>query len=355
MARIVSKTLLAPNIFEFIVRVPRLAAKALPGHFVIVMADEVGERIPLTVADFDRVAGTITLVLMVVGTSSTKFSKLGEGDELYAIIGPLGHASQIDEMDTVVMVAGGVGTAPIYPIARAMHERGNRVISIQGARTEELLFWKDKLAAVSDEHILMTDDGSLGRKGLVTEPLRELVEGQEIVFHLVAAMGGASGDPEVAQALNVAAGEHLVRGAAEAGAERFVQVSSMAVYGAPDRELLVRRGVRLVAGDAVRGDPDGAARDVLDALADRDGLVVHFDVDVVDSTELPLAQFPHFNQGLSLADALRILADLTAAPDVAAVVVTETNVDNDPEGIHVRRLVGGIADALVGALGASAR
>ncbi len=176
MARIVSKSLLAPGIFEMVVHVPRLAAKVQPGHFVIVMADAVGERIPLTVADFDRQGGTITMVLMVVGTSTSKLSKLSEGDDLYAVLGPLGRASEIDDLGTVVMVAGGVGTAPIYPIAKALKERGNRVVTIQGARTDELLFWREKMAAVSDEHIVTTDDGTSGRKGLVTEPLKELLE-----------------------------------------------------------------------------------------------------------------------------------------------------------------------------------
>jgi len=177
MAQILQKSELVTGIHEMVVRAPRLAAKTRPGHFVVVMADERGERIPLTVADYDRSSGTITLVLMVVGTSSAKLSKLAEGDSLFALIGPLGHASQIDDFGTVVMVAGGVGTAPIYPIARAMHRRGNRVVTIQGARTRELLFWQEKLAAVSDRHIITTDDGSAGRKALVTEPLGELVGG----------------------------------------------------------------------------------------------------------------------------------------------------------------------------------
>ena len=176
MPRILEKFELVPGIHQISVEAPQVAAKAKPGHFVIVMADQWGERIPLTVADYDPSAGTITLVLMVVGTSSRKLARLAEGDEFYALIGPLGHPSEIDDFGTVVMVAGGVGTAPVYPIAKALKERGNRVISIQGARSAELLFWQDKLAAVSDRHIITTDDGSFGRKGLVTEPLAELVE-----------------------------------------------------------------------------------------------------------------------------------------------------------------------------------
>jgi ferredoxin--NADP+ reductase len=176
MSKILHKALLAPKIYEMIVEAPRVARKAQAGQFVVVMADENGERIPLTIADFDRQQGTITMVLMVVGTSSLKLSRLEVGDSLYALIGPLGKASEIEDFRTVVMVAGGVGTAPIYPIAREFHQRGSRVVSIQGARSKELLFWTDRLAAVSDEHIITTDDGSYGRKALVTEPLRELLE-----------------------------------------------------------------------------------------------------------------------------------------------------------------------------------
>jgi len=175
MYEILATTRLSEKIFEMVVSAPRVARKALAGQFVVVMAGEEGERIPLTIADFDRRQGTITIVLMVVGTSSLKLSRLAVGDRLYAFIGPLGTPSEIDDYASVLLVAGGVGTAPVYPIARAFHERGCRVITIQGARTEELLFWTDRLAGVSHEHIITTDDGSFGRKGLVTEPLKELL------------------------------------------------------------------------------------------------------------------------------------------------------------------------------------
>lgn len=179
MIPILQNTEIAPNIYEMVVESPRLAGKAQPGHFVIVMPDEQGERIPLTIADFDRERGTITMVIMAIGTSTTKLVALKSGQSLYAMIGPLGHASELADFGTVIMVAGGVGTAPVYPIARALHERGNRVVSIQGARSKDLLFWRDKLAAVSDEHIITTDDGSVGRKGLVTEPLKELLQSRK--------------------------------------------------------------------------------------------------------------------------------------------------------------------------------
>ncbi len=173
---ILANTEIAPNIFEMVVHHPRLAEKARSGHFVIVMADEDGERIPLTIADFDREAGTITMVVMAVGTSTRKIVALQTGESLHAMIGPLGHAGEPGAFGTVILVAGGVGTAPVYPIAKALKETGNRVVSIQGARTAGLLFWREKLAAVSDEHIVTTDDGSAGRKGLVTEPLKEYLE-----------------------------------------------------------------------------------------------------------------------------------------------------------------------------------
>jgi ferredoxin--NADP+ reductase len=173
MYKIISKRSIAENIHEMVIEAPDVARKAMAGQFVVVMVEERGERIPLTVADWNRDDGTITTVFMVVGTTSKKLSMLNEGDQLYAFIGPLGHASEIGDFGTVIMVAGGVGTAPVYPIAKSLKDGGNKVIMIQGARTKDLLFWQDKLAAVCDEHIITTDDGTFGRKGLVTEPLKE--------------------------------------------------------------------------------------------------------------------------------------------------------------------------------------
>lgn len=178
MPQILENREIAPRIFEMTIHHPRLAAKAQPGHFVMVMADEQGERIPLTIGDFDAAARTVTLVIMAVGTSTQKIVRRQKGESLHAIIGPLGHASLVVPNSVVVMVAGGVGTAPVFPIARAFHQAGGRVITIQGARENPLLFWTEKMASVSDTHILMTDDGSVGRKGLVTEPLREILEGK---------------------------------------------------------------------------------------------------------------------------------------------------------------------------------
>ncbi len=176
MVPIISNRELAPNIYEMVVDNKQLARRARAGQFLIVMPDDHGERVPLTIADYDADAGTITMVVMAIGTSTRKLVKLGAGDSLYAMIGPLGNASEIENFGTAVMVAGGVGAAPIFPIARSLSKAGNRVITIQGSRNKELLFWVDKLASVSDEHIVTTDDGSFGRKALVTEPLRELLE-----------------------------------------------------------------------------------------------------------------------------------------------------------------------------------
>ena len=180
MTKLLEVKNLVPTIFEATVEAPDLARKAQAGEFVVVMPDERGERVPLTIADWNREKGTITIVWMTVGTSTHKLAGMKSGGSLYAIVGPLGHASEVKKYGTVVCVAGGVGTAPIYPIAREMKKAGNKVISIQGARTKELLFWADRLKSVSDEHIITTDDGSFARKGLVTEPLKEVLEREKV-------------------------------------------------------------------------------------------------------------------------------------------------------------------------------
>jgi len=174
--KIIEKRLLVKDIYEMVIDAPLVARKAKAGEFVVVMATEEGERIPLTIADYDAQKGTITIVFMVIGTSTYKLANLEAGQELLAFIGPLGHASEIENFGTVVMVAGGVGTAPIYPIAKALKAAGNHVIGIQGARSKDLLFWEDMMRNVCDELIVCTDDGSYGKKGLVTEPLKELLE-----------------------------------------------------------------------------------------------------------------------------------------------------------------------------------
>ncbi len=182
MYRILEKQVLSDVTKLMVVEAPHVARKARAGQFVIVRIDEHGERIPLTIADYDREAGTITLIFQEVGKSTKHLGTLNVGDALATLAGPLGHPTEIANYGTVVCVGGGVGIAPIFPIARSLKEAGNRVVSIIGARTRDLLFWEDRMRAVSDELIVCTDDGSYGRKALVTEPLKELLEarGKEI-------------------------------------------------------------------------------------------------------------------------------------------------------------------------------
>ncbi len=182
MYKILHKEILSDVNKLMIVEAPDVARKARAGQFVIVRIDEHGERIPLTIADYDREKGTITIIFQEVGKTTMQLGTLEPGDELATFVGPLGHPTEIEDYGTVVCVGGGVGIAPLYPIARALNEAGNTVLSIIGARTQELLFWEDEMRAVSDEMIVCTDDGSYGRKALVTEPLKELLEerGEEI-------------------------------------------------------------------------------------------------------------------------------------------------------------------------------
>ncbi len=174
-----------------VVAAPDVARKARAGQFVIVRIDEQGERIPLTVADYDRDAGTITIIFQEVGKSTMHMGTMEVGDSFATFTGPLGHPTEIENYGTVVCVGGGVGIAPIYPIARELKEAGNTVISIIGARNKDLLFWEEKMRAASDELIVCTDDGSYKRKALVTEPLKELLEGKPGEITHVWAIGPA--------------------------------------------------------------------------------------------------------------------------------------------------------------------
>jgi ferredoxin--NADP+ reductase len=176
MYKILKKEVLSDVIKLMDVEAPHIARKARAGQFIIVRIDEQGERIPLTIADYNRDAGTITIIFQELGKSTMQLGKMEPGDELSSFAGPLGHPTEVENYGTVVCVGGGVGIAPIYPIARALKEAGNTVISIIGARNKGLLFWEDKMRAVSNELVVCTDDGSHGRKGLVTDPLKEFLE-----------------------------------------------------------------------------------------------------------------------------------------------------------------------------------
>jgi ferredoxin--NADP+ reductase len=173
---ILAKQSLAPVTKLMVISAPEVARKAKAGQFVIVRVAEEGERIPLTIADYDRDQGTITLVFQEVGKTTMHLGTMEVGDKLASFTGPLGTPSEIEHYGTVVCVGGGVGIAPIYPIARDLKAAGNEVISIIGARNVSLLFWEDKIRSVSDDVIVCTDDGSYARKALVTEPLKELLE-----------------------------------------------------------------------------------------------------------------------------------------------------------------------------------
>jgi ferredoxin--NADP+ reductase len=186
MYRIMLREDLVPSIHLFKVEAPAVARKAQAGQFVVVRVDEKGERIPLTVADWDREEGSITIVFMEVGATTRKLAQLQAGDYIANFAGPLGLPTHIDNFGTVVCVGGGFAVAPIVPIARSMKEAGNKVISIMGARTKDLIFWEDRLRAVSDELIVTTDDGSYGRKALVTEPLKEVLERGERIDRVIA-------------------------------------------------------------------------------------------------------------------------------------------------------------------------
>ncbi len=180
MFKILKKDEMGNNVYGFEVLAPRVAKKAEAGQFFIVRQGEDYERIPLTIADFDREKGTITMIFQVVGACTKALSLLNEGDELADVVGPLGKPTEIEKFGKVVVVGGGVGIAPIHPIARALKEAGNEVTAIIGARTKDLLFWEDKMAQVSDRLLIATDDGSAGRKGFVTQVLEDLIKEEDI-------------------------------------------------------------------------------------------------------------------------------------------------------------------------------
>ncbi len=186
MYKILVKQQLAPSVQLFEVEAPLIAKKAKPGQFVILRVNEEGERIPLTIADFNREKGTVTLIFQEVGASTVELGLLNEGEFLLDLVGPLGKATHIEKFGTVVCVGGGIGIAPVYPIARGLKEAGNEVISIIGARSEDILIYEEEMAAVSDELIITTDDGSKGIKALVTQPLKELLDSDKTISLVVA-------------------------------------------------------------------------------------------------------------------------------------------------------------------------
>lgn len=180
MFKIIDKEHFSEHVVKFEVEAPEIARSRRPGHFVIVRVGDGGERIPLTIAASDPERGSITLVVQEVGVSTRKICALNVGDRFTDIVGPLGQATHIGKVGTVVCCGGGVGVAPLLPIVRAMKEAGNRVVTLLAARTAELVILRDQVAPYSDEVIVMTDDGSLGRRGLVTEGLEDVINREKV-------------------------------------------------------------------------------------------------------------------------------------------------------------------------------
>ena len=183
MFEIVEKTLLADNIYQLRIKAPRVAQSAQPGQFVIVRVDEQGERVPLTIADYDREAGTVTIVIQTIGVSTRKLCEFEQGDSLADFVGPLGNPSEFIHMSDeelrsrkYLFVAGGVGTAPVYPQVKWLYEHGAQVDVIIGAKTASMLIYTEDMERVCNNLYIATDDGSCGFKGLVTAKIKELIE-----------------------------------------------------------------------------------------------------------------------------------------------------------------------------------
>jgi ferredoxin--NADP+ reductase len=185
MIEILKKQKLAEKVYSFKLKAPEIADKAQPGHFIMLRLHENGERIPLTISDQDK--NSITVVVQAVGKTTIELSKLKKGDKILDLAGPLGNKSEIEKIGTVCLIAGGVGCAEIYPIAKAFKKKGNKVIVIFGVRNKKLLFLEKEFKKISDKVIICTDDGSKGKKGFVTDALKDLM--RKIKLDLVMAVG----------------------------------------------------------------------------------------------------------------------------------------------------------------------
>ncbi|MDL2222858.1 sulfide/dihydroorotate dehydrogenase-like FAD/NAD-binding protein [Bacteroidales bacterium OttesenSCG-928-M11] len=180
MNKIIKKTNLSPNVIQLEVEAPLIARSRKAGHFVIVRVDKNSERIPLTIAQADINKGTITLVIQTIGVSTRKICALNEGDFLSDLVGPLGKSTHIEKFGTVLCACGGVGTAPMLPIIEALKKAGNRVITVEAARTRELIILEEEVRKYSDEVIIMTDDGSYGNKGLITNGIEDVIKKEKV-------------------------------------------------------------------------------------------------------------------------------------------------------------------------------
>ncbi len=186
MYKIVKKQALNPTVTLMEIDAPLIAKKAEPGQFIILRVDEDGERIPLTVADFDREKGSVTIIFQIVGATTEKLNHLEEGESLHDFVGPLGVPSHTEGLKKVAVVGGGVGCAIAYPIAKKLHEQGAEVHSIVGFRNKDLVILEKQFRAVSDKTMIMTDDGSYGEKGLVTNALQSLIDAGEQYDEVIA-------------------------------------------------------------------------------------------------------------------------------------------------------------------------
>jgi NAD(P)H-flavin reductase len=185
MSKIIEKEFFSENVAKLIIEAPEIAKSRKAGHFVIIRLDEKGERIPLTIADSDPEKGTITLVVQRVGVTTAKLLAMNEGDEILDVVGPLGKATHIEKVGTVLCAGGGVGAAPLLPIVKAFKEAGNRVITVIAGRTKELVILEDEMQKYSDEVIIMTDDGSYGKQGLVTMGMEEVIQREKVDMAVV--------------------------------------------------------------------------------------------------------------------------------------------------------------------------
>ncbi|MFW6001393.1 MAG: sulfide/dihydroorotate dehydrogenase-like FAD/NAD-binding protein, partial [Halanaerobium sp.] len=186
MYQITAKEKLAPTIKKIKVKAPLIAEKTKPGNFIILRVDEKGERIPLTVADYDRENGIVTIIFQEVGYSTKLLGGMDKGDHIKDIVGPLGHHIELEGYQKVVLLGGGSGTALLYPKVKAFYEKGAEVISITGARTRELIILEDELNEYSDRLFIATDDGSYGHHGFVTDILKDLLEEEDDIDLVIA-------------------------------------------------------------------------------------------------------------------------------------------------------------------------
>jgi len=186
MFEILRKEELSPDVYAMDIAAPRLAKKAQAGQFVILRVDGKGERIPLTIADYDRAAGKIAIVFQAIGVSTRELAGLNAGEAVLDLVGPLGKPSEIERVGTFVAVGGGIGVAPTYPIARAMKAAGNKVIAVMGAKNKDILIMEREMRRVCDEVVITTDDGSQGIKGFVTHGLKSILDGGEKIDQVTA-------------------------------------------------------------------------------------------------------------------------------------------------------------------------